>query len=457
LPPATRFGGPPDPFNDPHFRDQVYPSQLEALQAKILTLQQALFDREAVEQRQKRTLEEDRLTWEAGYRALERDSRELRARERAREAQDAERDSEVHALKAEVRSLMHELADKNREILALQRLTARVEVEAREKIIEHQGLIEQLKEQYQKVLKDREELTSQNAKHMIQAKLYVQEEIHNKELLEKINESSSEVSRLRAELYISTSKSMEQEKQLHEQAEIIKTCEIEVEKSKQNFISALRQASIAHEKERLTLVESHQHEVNRLLVRLRESESLGLGKFNGITTRSINLEKGAADSKESTPHSSNFGSKEVVTPSAANNMSQIERELRLLKEENIKFSVDIGFLKEEVIKKDQRILEYEEKIELLGRDMTDLKDQNIQKVRDCYSKEKMLNDMSQKYSEMMSKYTVMHKSLEAHEKEESQLRKELNEYHARLMRLSDEKTSSLEKPLNDPKNPCRTS
>jgi hypothetical protein len=452
LPETMRFSGLPDTKSEAYHREQIYPSQMEALNARLQALQHALFEKESLESRQKRTAEEERLKWEEVMRHLERENRELKATERAREALEKDREEEMRQRKAEMTSLLIELEHKNREILNLQRQVSRIDVEAREKIIDHTGLIEQLKEQYQRVVKDREELTAANAKHMVQAKLYVQEEAYNRELLTRVEETNREMTKLKAELYVVTTKSLEQEKQTQEQVEIIKSCEEQVEKTKHNFVVALKQVNQAHEKDRLTLVESHQHEINRLLTRMRELETYGLGRLNNSFSRTPENGKKSTEVQEESRLSGLNGSFEGVSPAAGSYLPILEREVRNLREENIKSNIDLGFLKEEVNKKDHKIAESEDQIEQLKREIADLKDQNYQKVKDCYSKEKMLNDMSQKYSEMMGKYTSMHRSLEAHQREEAQLRKELNEYHARLMRLSDEKAGMLEQAIQDNKH-----
>lgn len=428
LPPVTSFGDKTDSLLATLYRDQIYPTQAAALLARIQTLQQTVADKDALEARQRRTFEEERLKWETGIRQLEREVRELRARERARDAIEKDREQDTKNKRAEIRSLLEELESKNREILNLQRQVSSIEVEAREKIIEHAGLAEQIKEQYQRIVHERDELVALNAKNSVQANLYIKEESRNRELLEKTEETSRELIKLRAELYTATAKSLSQEQTLMEQAAMIENYQQEVQKAKDNFVTALKQVSASHEKDRLALVESHQHEINRLLSRIRD-----IDLQSTIRQPSTLIQTPVPAVTDLRSHPS-------------------EAELRSLREENLRISIDVRSLQAEKSSLDRRVTELEEQKETLRREMAEVKEQYFEKVRDCLSKEKLLGDMSHKYSEMMGKYTAMHRDVEAHQREEARLRKELNEYHSRLMRLGNENASNLESILNDSKH-----
>ena len=423
---------------------QAQQAEIDDLRVKVKSLLRSLYDKDEVDRRQRRTAEEERLKWEDSMRKLERENRELRAREKARNDLDEDHRAELSREKQEVESLIQELHMKNNEILSYQRQLSAIEMEAKEKIIQHLGLIDKLKEQYHKVVQERDDQAETNARNKVQAKLYLQEEDRNKALRLQVETQSQEINRLKSNLYLSTDKCMNQEKQILEQVEIIKNCEEQVERSKSNFSITLRQLNQSHEKERVSLIESHQRELNRLMTRNRELEiqaihkvTSNLKKYNEPPSPSTDLAiEGILRGLEADGENNAVIDKNYII--------NLENQMKHLKEESIKATVDLGFLNDEIKKKDEAVEESQGHADRLNRQITELKEQNYQMVKDFYSKEKALNDMSQRHSAMMRKYTDMHKQLETVQKTEAQLRRELNEYHSRLMRLDAKYTSEME-------------
>jgi hypothetical protein len=275
------------------------------------------------------------------------------------------------------------------------------------------------------------------------------------ELEHRLQQMKAELLKANTELAKMDALNQDRNKLKSDQRTIVESFDEQLQRAKQNFDKEVKQLTQNHEEDRAMYLQSFKKEIEKLNSHIRDLESqlhlkeaaLALQK---TMNHPVNQTSNLLLPNPTSVNISNLASPAPNMPSnrfsfdessAKIQQELLESELKQAREETIKLKVEKGFIKEKLQEKIEELAAADEKLNQLGRELAESQEQNYVKVKDCYQKEHELSEVNNRLTELMRKHTTLLKNLEVHQQNEKDLRKELNEYHSRLMRMGGERNS----------------
>lgn len=320
-----------------------------------------------------------------------------------------------------------------------------------EKINQQNELIQIAESSYRQVVQEARELSEANSRMVAQLAGAKPSDDFIQELDAQIVALKNELNKTKAELNQSQMVKISYEHLNKDQNAYYKACQDQVADIKAQFEASLQQLTESHEKERQRTTEAHQASVRKFIQQIKDLEKQLMAQSN------LNVQKNtlaylapslATSSLDSGLRRSLGG--DAVQQHSQMQIEQLEAEVRLLREKQIKNEVDIDYYRETLERRDKEIDEMATHCEKLAKELKEAKGDNLQQLQVILTKERAYEDVHNKFSELIKRYTGLHKSLESKEHEEAVLRKELNEYHSRMIKISEKHAAELEAIVRNP-------
>ena len=136
-------------------------------------------------------------------------------------------------------------------------------------------------------------------------------------------------------------------------------------------------------------------------------------------------------------HPSKKSSHEEKSPLIIAKIEKLESELKKQRESQMKTQVDGEHLKQQLLIREDQLLEAEGYYHKLVREMDEVKNENLAKLKELYSKDKEIFDVNGKLAELTKKYTAILKTVEVYQSREVELKHDLEVYQARVHSLTE--------------------
>jgi hypothetical protein len=360
-------------------------------------------------------------------------------RQRIEELNTKGDDELLDQLKEDNLRYMHEVQDKDLAIKELESSGNKERVGFEKKTAELQGEILKLKERNQKVNQDYNELSLKNTKLAMEIKHLKKENTEEDMVHQKYHDLLIELETAKLDKQSQAEEIETLENTNKEYELLLKDIQEENKEIRTAAEANYKLIKDGHLVEKLEMIESHRGEMNELIAKIKEREKEIIQLKGELYKSEKNV--GMPSPSATTPTNGKKFSYEEQSASR-NIIEGFEVEIKQLRETNIKITVDLECMRDEIKRRDLLLEEQECRLEKLGKDLNETREDNYQRVKDCYAKEKELTDGQARFAELMVKYTTAMKRLELQEEKESQLRQELNDYHARLMSLNSKQESN---------------
>lgn len=359
---------------------------------------------------------------------------------------DANLHDQLSTLIREKAVLSADIKRKDMEINTLKQQVEALFYESTEKINSQNNLIEQLASKQQELLKENRQLSTANSRLGLNAHSNAGTHDLVSKLEDQVISLKGELTAAQIELNQCKANSSGIEHLGKDQEAFYKACQEQVEKIRANFERTIKQISEAHDRETIQTTEAHRSEVRRLTQKAKDLEKQIMNQTI-MSISKINLTPASPSIRLNGSDSNGGRGLHFTDPVHQHGQAQIDRleaELLQAKQDLIRKEVDLGYLKDDVARKDDQLDAAQSLIDKQTKELSASKEASLEQLHTYYAKEKALQESNRKFGELMKKYTELLKSLETREHESAMLRKELNEYHSRLMRITDKHAAEIE-------------
>ena len=104
---------------------------------------------------------------------------------------------------------------------------------------------------------------------------------------------------------------------------------------------------------------------------------------------------------------------------------------------------DNNMIRRDLESSKREVVEAEERENRTAKEVHEIQKQNMVMMKDCYEKEKEVEEAKHKFTDLIKKHTSLLRNVEDHEKREAELRRELNENHSRLMSMAERNEAAI--------------
>ena len=413
--------------------------------SKINRLESMLVEKDLQSSIEKRERAEEVDSLNSTLAKLTQDNLNLKKSSMSLTAIDANLHDQLSILIREKASLSTDVKQKDIQINNLKQQVEALFYESTEKINSQNNLIEQLTQKQQELTKENRQLSTANSRLGLVAHSSAGTDDLVSKLEDQVISLKGQLTASQIELNQTKANSAGIEHLGKDQEAFYHACQEQVEKIRANFESTVKQISEAHDRESVQTGEAHRSEVRRLTQKVKDLEKqimsqtiMSISKIN-LTPASPSIR----NSEGNTAEGRRINFNDPVHQHGQAQIDRLEEELLQAKQDLIRKEVDIGYLRDDVARKDNQLDAAQSRIEKQTKELSENKEASLQQLHTYYAKEKALQESNRKLGELMKKYTDLLKSLETREHESAMLRKELNEYHSRLMRITDKHASEI--------------
>lgn len=383
---------------------------------------------------------------------LKMENLEIKKQAASLESFDQDLHQQLASLLQENAAISLELSKASNENVLLKQQFDSLRRESTEKIKQQNQSIQVAESAYRQLFQESRELSAANSRMVARLAAVKTSGSETHGLEADILALKSELNKARADLNQAQVLNISYEHLGKDQDAYYRACQEQVEKAKAQFDAHVQELTEAHDKERIRTAELHQSELKKLIHQVKDLER------QLVNQSTLNIQKNNLAYLSPNHHQSSldlsghkrFLLNDPVHQHSLTQIEQLEAELRKAKQEQIKNEVDISYFKEDIMTKTKELDEAQTMIERLNKDLKAVKDENLHQLQLFFTKEKGYQEIQIKFNELMKKYTGLLKTLETKEHEEAVLRKELNDYHTRMIRISDKHSAEIESIIKNP-------